>query len=172
MFIQPEAQLSAVTVSIPDGVAGIQQTVRLMRASVRKYRADPNIRARALSLVQLIPQLDTYAEMRALFEFVRDRIRYTGDVLDVETLTTPDRTLSTGAGDCDDKAVLLASLLESIGIPTRFVTTGYSLPGVFEHVYVEAMLSNGAFISLDCSDANFSFGWEAPAPIAYWAESV
>lgn len=172
MFIQPESQLSAATVTVSDGAPGIIQTVRLMRAIVRKYRANPIIRARALSLVQLVPQLDTYGEIRALFEFTRDRIRYTGDVLDVETLTTPDRTLESGAGDCDDKATLLASLLESIGVPTRFVTTGYTMPGVFEHVYVEAMLSNGAFIPLDCSDANFFFGWEAPAPLAYWAEKI
>lgn len=47
----------------------------------------------------------------------------------VDYLRFPVETLATGAGDCDDLSVLAASLLESVGIATAFITT----PG---HIFV------------------------------------
>lgn len=74
----------------------------------------------ALALVERLRPYDTEGEIQALNAFVRDRIRYTRDVLGVETVQTPQATLMIGQGDCDDKATLLASLLMSIGIPAKF----------------------------------------------------
>lgn len=61
------------------------------------------------------------------------------DVNTVETVQTPDKTLLDGSGDCDDQAVLLGSLLESIGHPARFLAVGFQ-PGVFAHVLVEGKI--------------------------------
>ncbi len=47
----------------------------------------------------------------------------------VDFLQFPNQTLAYRAGDCDDLSVMYCSLLESIGIPSAFVTT----PG---HIYV------------------------------------
>ncbi|RLE42921.1 hypothetical protein DRJ48_02320, partial [Candidatus Woesearchaeota archaeon] len=58
---------------------------------------------------------------KALYNFVRDNIEYLNDPLRVEFIQVPELTLATGGGDCDDGAVLLASLLGSIGIRTEFV---------------------------------------------------
>jgi hypothetical protein len=169
MYLPQSPSLSGAVVMIPDGTPGIHATLRAMRQLVRDYRTSVEIRGVALSLLALTPPKDATAEIVALFEFVRDRIRYVGDVLDVETLTTPDKTLALAAGDCDDKAVLLAALLESVGYITRFVVAGYNIPDVFEHVFVQAMLPDGCFISLDPTEDE-SAGFEPPNPVAYFVE--
>ncbi len=74
-----------------------------------------------------------------LHRFVRDRIRYVRDVRGVETLHTPLALLQLGQGDCDDKATLLACLLESIGHKTRFAAVGFE-PGRLSHVLTEARI--------------------------------
>lgn len=56
------------------------------------------------------------------FFFVRDRIRYRRDPVDVELVQDAQRTIETGAGDCDDKVVALCSLLCVAGYVTRFVS--------------------------------------------------
>ncbi len=48
-------------------------------------------------------------------------------------------------GDCDDQAVLIASLLESIGHPTRFIAIKTSTFGPYVHVYVETRIGNKWF---------------------------
>ena len=52
-----------------------------------------------------------------------------GDRAAVDFLRFPAETLTQGAGDCDDLSVLYATLLESVGVPTAFITT----PG---HIFV------------------------------------
>jgi len=81
-------------------------------------------------------QKDRIGEIRALNNFVRDHIRYVRDIYGVETLHTAEQVLKQASGDCDDKAILLAAMLESLGYPTRFLAVG-SRPGAFEHVIVE-----------------------------------
>lgn len=104
---------------------------------MKRYSADPRIRVTAMNIVRGINERDRAGEAAALFAFVRDKIKYMPDVLDVETLQTPDKTLELGAGDCDDQVTLLNSLARSIGFETRFVTME-SFPGVgWDHVYSE-----------------------------------
>mgnify|MGYP002780999432 CR=1 FL=1 len=169
MYLPKAPDLRAAVMPLADGSRGVFQTIRVMRSLVTQFRVDPVIRGVAVTLINLVPEKDTLGEIRTLFEFVRDRVRYTRDVLDVETLSTPVKTLELAAGDCDDKSVLLATLLEAVGIPTRFVVTGYAQPGVYEHVYVLAMLSDGSFLPLDASEPQPP-GWEPPGAVAYHAE--
>lgn len=169
MYLPRRVELSGAVACIPDGAPGIRATVQRMRALVREARVDPEIRRAAINLTLLLPPRDFDGEVRALFEFVRDRIRYVGDVNGIETLTAPAKTLALGAGDCDDKAVLLAALLESIGYTTAFVVTGYSTPGVYEHVYLAVMDSFGRLIPLDPSEPQPP-GWEPANPVSIFIE--
>jgi transglutaminase-like putative cysteine protease len=110
---------------------------------------------------------DYAGEIRALFQYARDRIRYTRDIVGVETLQTPDYTLRQGVGDCDDKSTLLAALLMSVGHPAtlefRAIGTGPPDPNTFRHVYVVANLQ-GQRIPLDPTNQNQGAGWEYPRP--------
>lgn len=124
---------------IPDGRAGVLVTLQLMRRLARAAKKSLPVRLLSLELTNGSAQKDWIGEVRALHVFVRDRIRYVRDIRGVETLQTPEKTLELQQGDCDDKSTLLASMLESIGHPTRFVAVGFR-PGRFSHVYVETKI--------------------------------
>lgn len=73
-----------------------------------------------------------------MLEFVRDEIRYVRDIADVELLHDPVTLLNQGAGDCDDKCILLAALLLSIGFEyVQFVAIAQA-PEEFSHVWLRA----------------------------------
>lgn len=134
------ATLSGVLLGIPSGADGVRATLLLMRSLVKAYKINETVHAKARSLTQHLPQKDWSGEVRALHRFVRDGIRYLKDTHGVERVQTPLVTLSYETGDCDDKATLLAALLEAIGHPARFVAVGFSEPGKYSHVYVETKI--------------------------------
>jgi len=85
-------------------------------------------------------QKDFAGEARTLLEFVRDQIRYVRDIADVETLHDAVTILNQGAGDCDDKCILLAALLLSIGFENvQFVAIAQE-PEQFTHVYLRVWI--------------------------------
>lgn len=142
---------------IPDGIPGIMETLKIMSRIVKDYKKSLPVRTLAVSLTSICNQKDWACEVSTLHAFVRDQIRYINDITDVETVHTPDVILSQRAGDCDDKSLLLASLLESIGHPTRFVAIGFQ-PGVFSHVYVETKIGNN-WIPLETTE-DVEAGWQ------------
>src|SRR6266571_6606852 len=134
---------TARLLSIPDGAAGVRRTLKLMGRLVRRGKLTLNVRLAAVQVVEAAEclQRDRTCIVRALHSFVRDRIRYVNDVRGVETVQFPERTLQFKAGDCDDKTVLLASMLEALGFKTRLHAVGFQ-PGVLSHVYPEVKLGN------------------------------
>lgn len=123
--------------AIPEGAAGIRATLNIMGAIARQYRAMPAMRYQAEAIIHDIPGKNYMGEVAAIQSWVRDTIRYTQDVNGIETLKTPDVTIETGQGDCDDKSLLAATLLESIGHPAHFVAIASASPAAYDHVYVE-----------------------------------
>jgi hypothetical protein len=65
-------------------------------------------------------------------------------------------------GDCDDFSMLLACLLATQGIPSKFCTVAADdrAPDQFSHVYVVCYL-DGERIALDSSHGSYP-GWEVP----------
>jgi transglutaminase-like putative cysteine protease len=133
-----------------------------MRQFTRDGKRHYPIRDLALSLVKRNGQKDWYGEVRDLHHFVRDKIRYVRDIRGVETIATPEITVQIGQGDCDDKSVLLASLLESIGHPTRFVALSFT-PGVYSHVLVESKIGE-KWVALETTEP-VETGWFPPGVI-------
>lgn len=111
-----------------------------MRDLTRQARTRLPVLDLARSLVRHLPDKDWPGEVAALHAFVRDKIRYIKDVNGIETIATPEKTLEYGQGDCDDQSVLLASLLESIGHPARFVAIGSHSPFSYNHVFTETKI--------------------------------
>jgi transglutaminase-like putative cysteine protease len=144
---------------LTSGLAGIKETLRYMRIFVDQYKTHQNIRELALQLTRGIPQKAYTEEARALTDFVKNKIRYTRDVNGIETVQTPLKTLEYGAGDCDDKATLLAALLESIGFETRFHAMGFKRNDV-SHVLLECDI-NGTWVSLETTEP-VRMGWLPP----------
>ncbi len=132
--------------TIPDGDAGIAATLHTMVALARQGKRDPGVIEVANALVRDLPQGDKFAEVKALHGFVRDNIRYTNDIgglEPVELLRTCEATLTMGCGDCDDKSILLAALLCSIGRPARIVAVALRPSRHFSHVLVETRRGKG-----------------------------
>lgn len=142
---------------IPKGKPGVIETLKLMKSLVLQGKKAPAVRQAAVDLTNGLRQKDWTAEVTALYNFVKNRIRYLRDIRGVETLHTADKILSNEQGDCDDKSVLLASLLESIGHPTRFVAIGFS-PGKFSHVYVETKMGD-KWVPLETTEP-VPMGWK------------
>lgn len=168
------------TIRIPDGTFGTRATLKIMSRLVREFRSHQAIRDQASYIVEGLPSKAFRDEVTALFAFVRDEIRYLGDVNDVETIQTPPTVLESRQGDCDDKATLLSALLQSIGHPTRFVAVGFEEAGVFDHVYVKTLIGN-QWVALDATiepqacdspPCPGSVGWEPPNPVAVMVENT
>jgi transglutaminase-like putative cysteine protease len=127
----------------------VSGTLKAMVRLAREFKKDAGVREVAASLVRQLAQYDTAGEIRVLHAFVRDGIRYTSDIAGVETLQTPKATLEMGVGDCDDKALLLSALLESIGKKTRFVAIGMC-GRPLSHVLVEVRMGRkGRWLPLE-----------------------
>lgn len=152
--------------NLADGDRGTAQTLGIMRGLVHKGSRALEVRTAAIEAIRGVRPHDHQGEARALFRFVRDRIHFVNDVAGVETLQGARATLSIGAGDCDDKATLLASLLGAIGIPSSFrvVAANRRAPGTFSHVYVVAHVG-GRDLPLDPTYAHTPPGWQVPGPL-------
>jgi transglutaminase-like putative cysteine protease len=142
---------------IPSGVEGVRATLNEMRKFVRDYKKSDQVRSTAAEIVSPLQQKNFMGEIKRLHAYVRDAIRYLRDIHGVEVVQSPPETLRRGYGDCDDKAVLLAALLESIGHPTRFVAVGKA-PGKFTHVYVETRRGPN-WIALETTEP-VDVGWQ------------
>ncbi len=85
-------------------------------AIVKKYyRRSPMVRYRAVSLAREHPGSGAWEQAKLICEWVRDNINYVSDPFSSEYIQIPDETLTNMGGDCDDQAVLLASLLMNVG---------------------------------------------------------
>lgn len=157
-FTTPEA--TATLQAIPSGVPGVRETLRQMSALVRRAKSSMPVRALALDIVHALPSKAWKAEVEAIYNWVDENIRFVRDVRDIETLATPEKTLEFKQGDCDDQAILLASLLESIGHPTRFVAVGFS-PGHFSHVLTETKIGDN-WVPLETTVSGAYMGWQPP----------
>lgn len=152
---------------IPRGYRGTQTTVARMRALIREGAQDFYVRQHAIDILiaRSVPAKDYEGEIKALFEWVQQHVRYTRDPHGVEVLHSARRMLELRAGDCDDMSIVLGALVEAIGHPVRIVLTGPhpSRPRLFTHVYVEAWC-RGRWIPLDAT-MPYPMGWAPRAPV-------
>jgi hypothetical protein len=170
MRLAPSPAYSATLTRAPNGAAGAHHTLYLMRELIRSARTDPVILQAAHSIVYLTPEKDQLSEVKTLFEYVRDNIRYMRDVCGVETLCAPQMTLQRMIGDCDDQTSLLCALFEAAGYPTRLIMAEYG-SGNFEHVYCQ-VLACDIWIDCDPTERSQQFGYAPPFPNKVFVESI
>jgi hypothetical protein len=146
---------------IPKGWRGTQKTVEHVQALIRAGAKDFYVRQKAIDILlekQVKPK-DYLAEIKALFEWVQQHVRYTKDTFGVEVLHSAKRMLELRAGDCDDMTILLGAMLEAIGHPVRLVIIG-SNPlrhDLFTHIYLD-VFHKDRWIPLDATMPH-PMGW-------------
>jgi len=155
-----DIKLKLLTTSAVSDTSGRIAMVRLTKV----YRSTIPVRDRALALIAGVDHKDYMGQYAAIYAWVRDAVQYVRDVVDVETLQTPIETLRSMAGDCDDKSLLLAALLQSVGFAVRFVAVGFDGPDSFDHVYIEARVGQH-WIAADATEREY-LGWYPPHPTA------
>lgn len=135
------------TTWIVAGDEGARQTLRLMQKIVRQALRDPVVLERAVQVIRSAPAHNQLAELRAIRAFLTRHVRYVNDPDAFELLRLPDYQLDRIAaggeaeGDCDDVAILAATLALAIGRPARFVAVGFGGPEEpFSHVWAEALV--------------------------------
>lgn len=153
----------AAVITIPEGKAGIVETLKIMRRIVRKEKSALSIRNMAVEIVSGMRGKNWRGEIEAIQQWVKNNIRYVRDVVDVETLHLPTTVLQTKSGDCDDQAILTASLLESIGHPTRFVAIGFAKDD-YSHVFTETRLG-AVWLSVETTEP-VAVGWQVPNAVS------
>jgi len=152
--------MAATVVPLAGGDRGVEQTVRAMRRLIEQGKKDPVIRELAARIITTanIPAFDFTGEARAVFEWVRQNLRFTRDVYGVETLQAAREIVRLGIGDCDDFTVLICSLLGTIGHKTRIVTISKPEDEKnFSHVFPQDYLQ-GVWITLDAARLSPAFG--------------
>jgi transglutaminase-like putative cysteine protease len=148
---------------LPQGWKGTRRTLEAMADFVRRAPFDAGLRDFALYVVRDIPGHDFAAEIERLFYFVRNGITYRRDPVGLELVQDARRTLKRGAGDCDDKVVLLASLLACLGHRTRIIVISFG-PPEFHHVALQ-VLHKGVWVDLDPTNEKAPPGWSVPAAL-------
>jgi transglutaminase-like putative cysteine protease len=142
---------------IPGGDAGVLgATLPRMQALIRQARVNALVRGAAARIVGGCAPEDGACRVRRIYSWVKARIRFVPDPRRVELLHEPLAMLYTirrqewAAGDCDDMAILIAALLESIGTATRLrvVSIRGGDPPPLHHVFAEAKV-DGAWVRLD-----------------------
>jgi len=157
----PETELTL----IPVGPAGIRATLDKMVEHVTgsQGRRNPVVRCLAEKLTMSLPSRAWLGEVQALWNFVRTHIRYARDILNVETLKPPYWMLQMPVGDCDDHAMLLAALLNSMGHPCRFVAMGFKERDRYSHVLTETIVGD-RWVPLETT-FDVPFGWIPPRQV-------
>jgi hypothetical protein len=124
------------------GEAGTIQTVGMMRTLVNRAVIHPWIRQRAIRLVTWCKR-NIVCEERTLTGYTNRAISFIRDPAGTEALHDPvtfyEARIRQGikpAGDCDDMAMYLATLLKSIGHRPMFRLIDRLGTGGFHHVMV------------------------------------
>ena len=146
---------------IPTGYLGTLQTVEHIIDLIKHGAKDFHVRQTAIDILlqRAVRPKDYLGEIKSLFEWVQQNVRYTKDTFRVEVLHSARRMLELLAGDCDDMAILLGAMLESIGHPVRLVLSGPDplRQDLFSHIYVE-VFHKGRWIPLDAT-MPYPMGW-------------
>jgi hypothetical protein len=151
--------------AISSGSNGVLDTLKRMASFVHASDAHREIKAHASRLIHNAPQGDLLRQASTIFYWVRDNVRYIRDISGVEEITSPWTILNNvlsgrtdHSADCDDHAILLSSLLRSVGFPTRFTAIASGKHGkTLDHVRVDVLL-NKYWYPLEATIKNSVFG--------------
>ena len=150
---------------VPRGTKGTLVTAGVIARMIADGAKDFYVRQKAIQIFRLsgIRPKDRWGEVNALFDWVKNNIRYTRDIFRVELLHSPRRMLELRAGDCDDMTMLLGAMLIATGHPVRLVLVGFRhrKPHMYSHIYPEVNVQ-GRWVPIDAT-VDRPIGWAPPA---------
>lgn len=94
--------------------------------------SEPDVRDKAAEVARSYPGAYNIYQVCALFDMVKDKIEYVSDPRGNDIWEPANVTLRVGAGDCEDQAILLSSMLEAVGGTTRvYLTNNHAFSAVY-----------------------------------------
>jgi transglutaminase-like putative cysteine protease len=168
------AQVSAIPQSeeyIGTGDEAIYRTVDKIKSIIDSSARNPYVREWAKKIVARVEVNNRKAEASAIFNFVRDNVRYTKDPYGFEYVQTPPVLLEDirlymegrgdrPVGDCDDMTTLSLSLLKSIGFQVAIKVVSFNSNKKFGHVYGLVRIGYD-WVPVDCVRPDKDLGWES-----------
>lgn len=125
------------------GVFANLKTVEIMQRVAHERKSHPLVRQLALLILEdaKVPSQHYIDEAKAIGRFIQKKVRYVRDIEGVETLHDPLTMIDqikkgVAQGDCDDMALLIATLLLSVGHEPYFTIVKYQAGGPYAHIYV------------------------------------
>ncbi len=88
---------------------------------VEFLKVDPVIKQAANKIVTEGCDNSRVCNAKAIYYFVRDNIEYVSDPVNFEYVEEPKEVLVTKGGDCESGTLLMAALMESVGIDAELV---------------------------------------------------
>lgn len=79
---------------------------------------------------------NVYATAEAVWQYIRENIRYQLDPLGIQYIKTPARVIADGFADCKGYSILASSLLNCLGIENKLRFVAYNEAKKISHVYV------------------------------------
>lgn len=129
------------------GFSGAPDTLQAMVQAAHGDRGERSMLVRSMTeeiTKGLIPK-DYLGEIVAIRNWVAENVRYMNDSLHVEIVKDPQRLIEewqargVAIGDCDDIAVLIATMALQLGRVCEFVVVGFGGPGHYSHVFVRVL---------------------------------
>lgn len=116
--------------NLTGGARGISQAIQLV--NVNDYRTITN-----RLVTEACSTTSNLCFAKAIYHLVQSQTTYVSDPK-IQYVQSPAETLLSGAGDCEDKSLLVAAMLESIGIDADIGVTD-------DHAFVRAQLPQAPF---------------------------
>lgn len=112
--------------NIPSLAQVLPSKIEISKNTSQNYKElvkpeDPIIKQIADKIAAQSCKSSKICQAKAIYYFVRDNINYVSDPINKEYLEDPKEVLITGAADCESGSILLASLIEAIGIDSQLV---------------------------------------------------
>jgi transglutaminase-like putative cysteine protease len=130
--------------TIPSGDAGTRAMLDSMKRNVARDYLKPIVRLTAVEIVRGLPARQDGQQIAAIRDWMVQHFQFLRDPRGAELNYSPEWMIrevqKTGVmnADCDDAAVLAASLGKAIGLRARFVCLAFfSKSAGFSHVYTD-----------------------------------
>lgn len=142
-----------------------------------EFMIDPEIRKLATKIVRNVKPKDYEGEVKAIYWWVKNNIRYTKDPYGREGLQTPRFTLKTRAGDCDDMATLICALAGALGHRCKLRAVSTYPPNnnviIWNHIYAMVQPAKSQkWIAMDTTVEWAYPGWEPPNIYFYMDKEI
>jgi len=154
-------------VDLAEGWTGTDQTVDWVHKLVQESLLDPVVVTEARGIIRFVPERDKDAEIAAVSQYVRTKIRYTSE--SVETLSTPRymvdeiRKHGRATGDCDEAVILWLALLRVLGHKVRVKVISQRADRRASHIFGQVLSPTRGWLTDDTIVKRKPLGWCAPA---------